>query len=367
MLLDFFPSRVLTIYLAKMFVTRIVAVLAMLVLVLMMLDLLGKTGDILAVPGNGQGELLAYASLRVPQLVSRFLPYSVLLATIITLAGLNQNSEVIAMKAAGLSAHQILAPLLLVGVLVAGLSFAFNERVVTRANATLKAWEAVDYAAIPADPATRSNVYFNDGNDILMAATAAGRGADTVLTDVSFYERDDNGMIVRQVDAAHATYAGADRGWALTDASVFDVGTAQTRNEAQLTVAPGLTLDQVELRRVDADAETLPELSRSIAALQSADRRTSELEAKWWHKLSGPLSAVLMPLLGAVAGFGLARSGNLFIRAVIGMALGFAYFVVDNAALAMGSFGGYPPLIAAWAPFFLFLFVGETVLVRTEE
>jgi lipopolysaccharide export system permease protein len=74
-----------------------------------------------------------------------------------------------------------------------------------------------------------------------------------------------------------------------------------------------------------------------------------------------------MPLLGAVAGFGLARSGNLFLRAVIGMALGFAYFVVDNAALAVGSFGGYTPLIAAWAPFFLFLFVGETVLVRTEE
>ena len=45
------------------------------------------------------------------------------------------------------------------------------------------------------------------------------------------------------------------------------------------------------------------------------------------------------------------------MRAVIGMALGFAYFVVDNAALAMGSFGGYPPLLAAWAPFLLFLLI----------
>ena len=54
-------------------------------------------------------------------------------------------------------------------------------------------------------------------------------------------------------------------------------------------------------------------------------------------------------------------------RAVIGMALGFAYFVVDNAALAMGNFGGYPPLLAAWAPFVLFVLMGETVLIRTEE
>jgi len=72
-------------------------------------------------------------------------------------------------------------------------------------------------------------------------------------------------------------------------------------------------------------------------------------------------------LLGAIAAFGLARSGQLFVRAIIGMALGFAYFVVDNAALAMGSFGGYPPFLAAWAPFLLFFLVGETVLIRTEE
>jgi hypothetical protein len=112
-LFDFFPSRTLTWYLGKTFAVRILAVLVMLVLVLMMLDLLSKSADILAVPGNGEAQLVHYISLRIPQLIARFLPYSVLLATIITLATFNQNSEVVAMKAAGLSAHQILAPLVL--------------------------------------------------------------------------------------------------------------------------------------------------------------------------------------------------------------------------------------------------------------
>ena len=67
MQLEFFPSKTLTFYLARLFFVRILAVLVMLVLVLMMLDLLSKTGDILAAPGNGQAELLRYASLRVPQ------------------------------------------------------------------------------------------------------------------------------------------------------------------------------------------------------------------------------------------------------------------------------------------------------------
>ena len=74
-----------------------------------------------------------------------------------------------------------------------------------------------------------------------------------------------------------------------------------------------------------------------------------------------------MPLLAGVAGFGLARSGRLFVRAVIGMGLGFAYFVADNFGLAMGNLGAYPPLLAAWGPFGLFLLIGEAVLIRTEE
>ncbi|MEY4159671.1 MAG: export transporter permease LptG, partial [Pseudomonadota bacterium] len=131
--------------------------------------------------------------------------------------------------------------------------------------------------------------------------------------------------------------------------------------------AQAITPEQVAISKVDADAEDIVTLSRSIDALDAAGRRTSELKGKWWHKLAGPLSALLMPLLGSVVAFGLARSGQLLIRGVIGMALGFAYFVIDNAALAIGNFGGYPPLIAAWSPFFLFLLLGETVLIRTEE
>ena len=365
MQLDFFPSRTLTLYLAKLFAVRIVAMLAILVLVLMMLDLLGQSGKILAVPGNGQGELLTYVGLRVPQLIARFLPYSVLLATIITLIALNQHSEVIAMKAAGLSAHQVLAPLFLTAAVVSVVSFTFNERVVTRANATLKAWESAEFGPIPADSGVRSNVYLADGNDILTAVTLTGAGRDIVMEDVTWYRRAPTGIMAEQVRAARATYASP--GWRLEDVERFDVASADTATGASLLVAEGLTPEQIELDSVDPDAQGFFELSNSIEAYERVGRRTAELKAKWWHKLSGPLSAFLMPLLGAIAAFGLARSGQLFVRAIIAMALGFAYFVIDNAALAMGSFGGYPPLLAAWAPFFLFLMIGETVLIRTEE
>ncbi|XUU60956.1 LPS export ABC transporter permease LptG [Erythrobacter sp. HA6-11] len=365
MQLDFFPSKTLTFYLARLFVVRIFAVLVMLVLVLMMLDLLSNSGKILAVEGNGQGELWTYASLRIPQLIARFLPYSVLLATIITLITLNQNSEVIAMKAAGLSAHQVLAPLLMTAAAVSIVSFAFNESVVTRASGTLKAWEATDYGAVPESAETRANIYLTDDANIMTAARLNGKGTDTVMQDVTWYERAAGGMLRQQVKASSAVYAGP--GWELQDPVRFDVAAAATDELDGLVVGQGITPEQIELEAVDPDSTGFFELGQAIDDYEAVGKRTAELRAKWWHKISGPLSAFLMPLLGAVAAFGLARSGQLFVRAIIGMALGFAYFVVDNAALAMGSFGGYPPFLAAWAPFMLFLLVGEAVLIRTEE
>jgi lipopolysaccharide export system permease protein len=365
MQLDFFPSRTLTLYLAKMFVVRIFAVLFTLVLVLMMLDLLSETGDILKPEGNGQAEIWRYVTLRVPQLVSRFLPYSVLLATLITLVALNQNSEVVAMKAAGLSAHQVLSPLLLAAAFISVLSFAFNERIVTRANSTLKAWSAVEYGEIPKESGVRANVYLTDGDNILVASSMVGSGERITLDDVTWYRRAPGGLILERIKASEATFA--DPGWALQNAIRFDVGEASVAELDRIVVARSLTPDRIEVQSADPDALSFFELGRTIEAFDTLGKRTSELEAKWWHRISGPLSAFLMPLLGSVAAFGLARSGQLFVRAIIGMGLGFAYFVVDNAALAMGSFGGYPPFLAAWSPFLLFLLVGETVLIRTEE
>ena len=363
---EFFPSRTITLYIVKMFAVRIVAVLAMLVLVLQMLDLLSESGKILEAAGNGEAQLWHYVTLRGPQLVETFLPYSVLLATILTLVTLNQNSEVISMKAAGLSAHQILAPLVLTAALVAGISFSFNERVVTRASGSLKAWQAVQYGKVPSEAAAKTNVWLADGPNVLYAQAITGTGAATRMGGVSWYKRDSSGRVIDIVTAPTASYAAP--GWRLETPRSFSVQSVQLEKMPAATiVAERITPAQIAISKVDADAEDLFTLRGSIDAMQAAGRRTGELESAWWHKISGPLSAALMPLLGAVAAFGLARSGHVLIRAAIGMALGFAFFVVDNAALAMGSLGGYPPLLAAWAPFALFALIGETVLIRTEE
>ena len=209
-----------------------------------------------------------------------------------------------------------------------------------------------------------TNVWVRDGDDLIHADTATGHGANVRLTGVKLYDRE-GGRLIGIVTGTRGRQAGD--AWAIDNVYRFDVGKGTVAHFARATIGKGVTPDRFTLANVNADERSFGSLRRAIADLKAAGRPTGPLEAGLWHKISGALSAVLMPLLGAVAAFGLARSGRLFVRAVIGMALGFTYFVADNFALAMGNIGAYPPLLAAWAPPFLFLLIGETVLIRTEE
>jgi lipopolysaccharide export system permease protein len=362
--LDFMPSRQLAIYAAKLFLTRSLAVLLALVLVLMTLDLLGESGKILRVPGNGEAELWRYVSLRIPLLISRFLPFAVLLGALIALAGLNQNSEVVSMKAAGLSAHQILAPMIVASLGVAIALFAFNELVVVKSARTLNAWDAADYEPIPPDSGVLSNVWIRDGEDLVRTRIVGGRGAATSLRGVTIYDRE-GGAITKVIDAERAVQVPG--GWRLEGVRTYDAPMNMVMRQEQMAALTGVEPTRFTLASVDPAERDFLNLRETIGEMEAAGRPTEEARTGWWHKLSGPLSTLLMPLLAATAAFGLARSGHVLLRATIGMALGFAYFVADNFSLALGNYGAYPPILAAWAPFLLFLLIGEFVLIRQEE
>ncbi|HEY7958852.1 MAG TPA: LPS export ABC transporter permease LptG [Sphingomicrobium sp.] len=361
--ISFFPSRRLAWYMVRLFLTRSFAVLVALVLILATLDLLGESGKILAVPGNTDADLWRYVSYRVPMLVSRFLPFSILLGTLIAFVGLNQNSEVVAMKAAGLSAHQILAPLVVASIGVAALLFAFNEMVVVNSTRAVTSWSDNDYKPVPRASGTVSNVWVLNGDDLIHAGVAGGR--PFTVESLSIYDRT-GGILHRVVQASRAArQSGGD--WLLQNVLIYNADQNLVRNFRQVSGMRGVTPNQLTLAKVDPTELPYWTLKKRIAELEAAGRPAEEARAGLAHKISGPLSTVLMPLLAAIAAFGLARSGQVLLRAVIGMALGFAYFMVDNFSLAMGNAGTYPPVIAAWAPFLLFLLIGETVLIRTEE
>jgi lipopolysaccharide export system permease protein len=235
---------------------------------------------------------------------------------------------------------------------------------VVNANRQVTAWSDNDYKPVPRDTGNLSNVWLLSGNDLIQARHVGGRGKSFHVEDLTIYDRE-GGELQQIIKANRADPQG--NAWKLSGVSIYSSSMSMVRHLPELVALEGVQPEQLTLAKVDPDQLDFWTLKSRIAQLERAGRPTDEAKAGLWHKVSGPLSTLLMPLLAATAAFGLARSGQVLLRACIGMALGFAYFVADNFSIAMGNVGAYPPFLAAWAPFMLFLLVGEAVLIRSEE
>jgi len=362
----FVPSRTLARYLAKMHIGRFLGILIGLTAVLQFLDLLGASDEIMGAEGATWVSIARYISMRTPQLISQFAPFAALLASLLTLATLNQNNEVVIMKASGLSAHRILLPIGLASFVISCAHFAFNEAVVVNGNAELEYWQQNDYAVdLPPNTSLAGRVWVKEGNLIILVESVSRNGNRFVLDKVSIYERDPSKRLVAMVRADFAWYQ--NEKWTLHDARRFDT----TSHELTITPVKDWDIptkpDRFLALTVKANQVSMPKLWKSISKLKAEGIPTDRLMASFLQKIAGPAATLLMPLLAGVAAFGVHRAGSLVVRLVIGMAMGFSFFVADNFMLAMGEFGAAPPFLAAWAPFFLFLFLGYAVIFNTEE
>ncbi len=362
----FLPSKTLSHYVSKLYLIRFLGMTVGLVTVLQMLDLLGVSEEIMAADGANFSSILRYLSLRTPQLISQFIPFSALLATLLTLASLSQYSEIIIMKGLGLSAQRILMPLGLPCALIAGLHFYFQDTVVVNANAELAYWQDNEYAInLPPIPDYTTEARIVENGTLVLAAAVTRNGNIVILDRLSIYERDDRGILTILTRANFATYV--DGNWRLFEVRRFNASThefeAVDNQQWDLNISPERFLSA----NINPDFVNAQTLWQHIKTMQAEGRATGTVLASFFKKFSGPAATLLMPLLGAIAGFGIHRAGSLLLRVVIGMALGFAFFVADNFMLAMGEFGVAPPFLAAGAPFLLFLTAGLALLLVTEE
>jgi lipopolysaccharide export system permease protein len=357
---------VFTRYVGRQFIVRFLGLLAFFVIVLQMLDLLNRSEAIMAADGATTQSILRYILLRSPQIVSQFAPFAALLAIVVTLSSLSLSSEIVIMRAAGMSANRVLAPLGLACLLISIAHFMFHETVVVPASERLAYWEANDYeVGLVHDTATRADVRVVYENEIVNAASAA-RTADGVrLTGVTIYDLDETGLVRTVTKARSATYDA--EGWRL-----FGVVSPKSteREGVNAQSAPWATALNPELLfalTLNPDRSSLVTIIRQIGQLRRDGADARPATTSLLSRFSKPMSTLLMPLLGAIAGFGVGRQGNQLVRASGGAALGFVYFVAENLMLAIGKLGVVPPMLGAFFPLALFALVGFAIILMMES
>ncbi len=358
-------NATLNLYIAKQFFLGILTAFVVIAGVIMLIDFVELSRTLNEVEGVSFGTLIVMTALKAPSLFEEIIPFVVLFGVMSALVKLNRRSELIIMRAAGLSAWRFLLP----GLVVAGLIGAFWAAAVNPLAA--KAEEAFNTkrtemmaadtgGAVRNNSATK-NIWLAEGGrtgQTKIYAASADLTART-LVDVTFYlfRYDDNRVaeFTNRFDAKQAVLT--DEGyWELTKVVDTPADGSKALPYERTTVATTLTADDL---RSATDSKKTPAfwgLPAEIAQVSEAGFSPTRLIMKLHRLLALPLTLVAMAVIAAGASMQLTRQGGTLRLMIIGAGLGFAVYFANNMITAFGETGALPAILSAWAvPAFVLL------------
>jgi lipopolysaccharide export system permease protein len=340
--------------------TRVLAATAVLLAVLQILDLLEVTPDIIQ-RGLGFAGIAHYAVLHLPRLIDQAAPLGVLAGSIFAFMKLAGDSEIVAMRASGVSVYRLLRMALPVALAMVMLDFAAVEIVAPRTDPMLQTWwQSTDPPATRTEPKPKA---FRVGSDLALASTRDLSGR--TLRNVKIYRRDAAGREIERIAAASAAYG--PQGWRLNAPKFvrFDATGAHMGQAAQMTWASNF--EPADVQALFFGDETLSAASaRRALSGGGGQRPPSYYATRVQRAVAAPIGSLIMLLLTvpiAVASFRSSR-GAVFVAASLGA--GLLFIVIDGLLAALGEGGALTPVLAAWTAPVVFAALGATALLRLE-
>jgi LPS export ABC transporter permease LptF/LPS export ABC transporter permease LptG len=361
-----FPMLV-DIYLFEQFSYYLLVLLAGFVLIFDAFTLFDLLGDITR---NHISALtvLNYFRYLVPLMVYQLAPLATLVATLVTLAILAKNNEVIALKASGISMYRLVLPLLLCSCLVAGGMFLLDDTFLPYANQR--------------QDALRDRIKGKPAQTYLQPARQWIFGENSKIYNYELFDPDRqlfgglnvfeldpaSFQIRRRIYAARATWEPSENVWVLTGGWVrdFDPDGRVLRYEPfTVTSLPELVEPPGYFRREVRQYYQMNwrQLGQYIASLRQAGFDTARLSVQWQKKFAFPLIAAIIVFLSAPFAFLTGTRGAIGGLAVA-VGIGVVYWATSALFEAMGSVGQLPPLLAGWAPDAIFGFLGVYFFLR---
>ena len=352
-------------YASRLFATHVGLMLLGFVSLLQLLDILSNADDILARHGGSVSALLHYSWLRLPEIVIYMLPFSVLMGSMLAVARLAQNNEVLALKAAGLSFFRLLLAFVPAALVTAGIHFLLSDHVGPTASRAMTQWDAD--ASIDGDAAAveSSGIWVRDGGTLVRVAIVADDGRQ--LRGVTLFFRDRQGNLTERITAGAAAFTAGE--WQLTGIERLTIkagaGGTFTRADTmpwRTALSPGHFSDLA----TPPSGLSLSELRRFATNADVGSRPAYYYETWLQKRIALPAAVLIMVLLAAPVAQGLQRHGGIVAGLTAGLVLGFLYFVTDGFVLALGEAGAIPPALAAWSAPLMFASLGGAALIRFE-
>lgn len=317
--------------------------------------------------GVSTGEIFGLAFLEAPGVVLLIMPFAFLFGVLIAFGALNRRSELIALRAAGVSAWRFVMPAALAAALIGVFSaVALNPFAAycTGQFETIKT--QLEQGGEPASKV----IWLRQGDrrQQIIIRAQSNEAPGVHLKGVTIFENkvqpDGQLQFIRRVEASDAVLK--HRTLTLTNAREFLPGAVGGTVKA--LVLPSNLNEQTALQKFSATTAipfwALPGLiARSDAAGVSSTVYRLQLQ----QLMATPLTYAAMAVLAAAFSLRLLRLGGMAQFAGAGVALGFVFFFFNELCRAFGRSDVLPPSVAAWAPSAMALLLGITLLCFTED
>jgi LPS export ABC transporter permease LptG/LPS export ABC transporter permease LptF len=366
-----FP-RILDEYVVREFLDMFFLVLLAFVLLMLVFTVFELLGDILRhnIAWSTVGEYLINLT---PSMLYQIAPLAVLIAVLVTFGVLNRNSEIVAMKATGISLYRLVIPVVAISAVLAVSLFLFDEFYLPQANQRQEALRSIIKGRPP-------QTFLNPEQKWIFGQPHPGE-PDRIFY-YQFFDRDRNEFanlsifefdpssfaLSRRMFASRVFWDQATGSWRFQNGWQRDIeGSSITEyREFAQTSFPEIHEDPgyFEKESLQAQEMNFGQLDHYIGDLTQSGFDTMRLRVELWHKLAYPFIAVVMAVLAIPFALSMGRRGSLEGVAVA-IAVALAYFVIDGLFGALGNVNYLPAALAACSSDILFGLVGGYLLLRT--
>ncbi|WP_426042079.1 LPS export ABC transporter permease LptG [Brevundimonas sp. TWP2-3-4b1] len=313
--------------------------------------------------------ILGLMLLKSPAVIVQLLPFVFLFGTLGAFVGLNRRSELVAMRAAGVSAWRFVLPAAGAALVLGVLTVTVIGPVAASADGLFQRERArISGSVLGAEE--QQAIWLREGEGPRQMVIRAGRQdrANARLLDVTFfiYATDPQGQrqFTERIDAPSASLS-AGR-WRLFDAVGAQTGQRAVRY-ATLDLPSALADEEAFERFARPQSTPFWSLPGQIQRIEDAGFSSTAYRLRLQSLLSTPLAFAAMTILAAAFSLRLMRLGDLARMAVAAVVLGFAFFFLSQFSAAMGSAEVVPPFVAAWLPAILTALAAFTLLFYTED
>jgi len=309
--------------------------------------------------------LLRFFYFQTPQYVYYIVPLAALLSTLVTIGVLTKNSELTVMRACGISLYRSAMPLVVFSLLLSGVLFELQERVLAESNREAKRLEGVIRGWPPqtfSGPLGRrwiagqnGDLYYYEyfdphGNhftqlSIFHPDPAAWRLASMTFANDVTYGRDDGSLAWTAKSGWHRDFTTSAKRTAAVPTIVYG-----TFSQRTLAIEPP---NYFKSDDPDADRMSYGELSDYVSKLQKSGYYAVPYQVQLQRKVAFPFVTLIMTLLAVPFAVTTGRSGALY-GIGIGIVLAIVYWTTQSVFGALGAAGLLTPTLAAWAPNILF-------------